>query len=152
MIAAGRRDVARVLLLEPDIDVHVTTEDGLTPLLLAAEARQPHLVALILALGGNPDARDRFGRTALMRAAKHDDTGSLTWLLRQNASLDLATRAQRWTALMWAARYDAGRTARLLLAAGANPGLRDRDNLDAGDIAVRHGCRTYLDALHGIPA
>ncbi len=152
MIASGRRDVARALLLEPDIDVNVVTGDGLTPLLLAAETRQPHLVALILALGADPNAADKFGRTALMRAARHDDTRSLTWLLREGASLDLATRKQRWTALIWAARYDADKAAAMLLAAGANPSLRDRDGHDAATIAANHGSRAFLAAFDNVTA
>lgn len=139
MIASGRRDVARALLLEPDIDVNVVTGEGLTPLLLAAETRQPHLVALILALGADPNATDRFGRTALMRSARHDDTRSLTWLLHEGANLDLATRKQRWTALMWAARYDAANACKLLLSAGANALLHDREQRTAFQIAYCNG-------------
>ena len=152
MINAGRRAVARALLLEPDIDVGISLEGGLTPLMLAAEAHQPHLVALILALGADPNARDKFGRTALMRSAKLDDAHSVTWLLREKAALDLATHKQQWTALMWAAGYNSGRAARVLLAAGANPGLRDRDNQDASDIALQHGSQAYLDALRSVSA
>lgn len=150
MITSGRRDVARALLLEPDIDVNVVTGDGLTPLLLAAETHQPHLVALILALGADPNAADRFGRTALMRSARHDDTRSLTWLLREGAGLDLATRKQGWTGLMWAARYDAGQSAAMLLAAGADPALHDRDGHDAATIAANHGSRAFLAALDNV--
>jgi ankyrin repeat protein len=152
MICAGRRDVARALLLEPDIDVGITVDGGVTPLMLAAEARQPHLLTLILALGGDPNARDKFGRTALMRSAKIDDAQSVTWLIREKAAMDLATYKQHWTALMWAARYDSGKAARILLAAGANPGLRDRDNYDATGIAEQHGSRSYLDALRNVHA
>lgn len=147
MIVSGRRDVARALLLEPDIDVNIVTDEGRTPLMLAAEASQAHLVALILALGADPNATDRFGRTALMRSAKHDDTRSLTWLLREGADLDLATRKQRWTALMWAARYDAANACKMLLSAGANASLHDRERRTAFQIADCNGSAAAKETL-----
>lgn len=67
MIRANRRDLARAILLEPDIDPEVRDDDGMTPLLLAADGSQHHLVALLTAFGANANAPDPYGRTPLRR-------------------------------------------------------------------------------------
>ena len=138
LIPAGRTDVCRALLLEPDIDMNYRTPDGLTPLLLAAEHHNPRLVTLMLALGAEVNAVDRFGRTALMRAARNGDHRSVEWLLREGAVVNVGTTKQLWTALMWSARYGTLRCAELLLDAGADPSLLDSSGHTALDIAIKH--------------
>lgn len=148
LIIERRPQIARALLLERDIDLNHRTTDDMTPLMLAAESGHGYLVTLMLALGADANAVDRLGRTALMRAAKADDSQSVEWLLRAGAKVDQATTQQGWTALMWAARYDAAKTVAALLIARADQDLCDRDGQTALSLAIRYGsndCRGLLE-------
>lgn len=148
LIIEHRPQIARALLLERDIDLNHRTADEVTPLMLAAESGHSYLVTLMLALGADANAVDRLGRTALMRAAKADDSQSVEWLLRAGAKVDQATTQQGWTALMWAARHAAAKAIVALLIGGANRDLRDREGQTALSLAIRYGhgdCRGLLE-------
>lgn len=139
LIVDRRTDVCRALLLEPDIDVNFRTPAGATPLLLAAEHSLHKLVPLLLALGADPDATDKYGRTPLMRAARNGDTRIVSFLLGQGAAVNLATRKRGWTALMWAAASDSTSCARAILDAGAEPAIVNGSGQTALDIARESG-------------
>jgi ankyrin repeat protein len=148
LIIEHRPQIARALLLERDIDLNHRTTDEVTPLMLAAESGHSYLVTLMLALGADANAVDRLGRTALMRAAKADDSQSVEWLLRAGAKVDQATTQQGWTALMWAACHAAAKAIVALLIGGADRDLRDRDGQTALSLVIRYGhddCRGLLE-------
>ncbi len=148
LILERRPEIARALLLERDIDMNHRTTDDVTPLMLAAETGAYYLVTLMLALGADANAVDRLGRTALMRAARANDTQAISWLIRGHAKVNQATIQQGWTALMWAARYDAAAAVAALLGAGADRDQRDREGQTALSLAIRYGhddCRRLLE-------
>ncbi|MFI5166988.1 MAG: ankyrin repeat domain-containing protein [Thermoanaerobaculales bacterium] len=120
----------------------------------------------LLTEGGSPDASDSHGTTALMLAACLNDSASVDLLLGAGAHL-AAIDDQGEDALDYAARKGALGTARILLAAGANPNSRAFDGVTplmegvAGDepqamttLLLEHGAnpRTATDkgwtALH----
>lgn len=152
MIRANRREIARAILLEPDIDVEIRDDDGMTPLLLAADSYQHHLVAVLTAFGANPNAPDPFGRTALMKAAARNDARSVRHLLKAGAFVNVATRAERWTALMWAASRDARKAAQLLLEHEADHTMTDRRGRTAADIARLNRFPRMAALLEPLPA
>lgn len=77
----------------------------------------------LLERGADPDARDRHGQTALMRAALAGHEGVVEALLAHGAALD-TTAKHRLSALMLACLNDRVAVARRLAAAGADLGLR----------------------------
>ncbi len=89
-------------------------------------------LALALERGASVDATNSRGRTALMCAV--DNVPCLELLLKKGARLDVQDDLGR-TALIYAAMYSEKKSVKLLLAAGANRGLRDSDGKSAADHA-----------------
>jgi ankyrin repeat protein len=75
--------------------------------------------ALAAASPAELDAADADGRTPLMHAVLEGDTDMVRVLIERNVDLDAADRAQKWTALHFAARDQNAVAVRLLLDAGA---------------------------------
>jgi hypothetical protein len=92
-------------------------------------------VAVLLAEGVHPDARDRWGKTALYYAAKAGHVDALTLLLRWGADADAAA-LQGSTPLMVAAAAGQRAAVQLLLDHGADPTLANCDGRRAADFAV----------------
>jgi ankyrin repeat protein len=118
-----------------------------TPLLqIATRNRNVGLVRLLLTRGARPDARGRYGYTALMYAATVADPLLCRILLDRGTDPNAQEDVLAQTPLMMAAasrdrrrRADArpGETVRLLLARGARPGERDRRGQTALELARR---------------
>lgn len=86
----------------------------------------------------NPDKRDEKGRTDLMKACAKDDLDSIRQLIYSGADSD-ALDKDSWTPLMYAARHSKnGETIKLLLAAEANPELKNRYRFTALEIAAAY--------------
>ena len=97
------------------------------PLIIAAETLRLGAVRQLLANGADPNARDRFGRTALMQAAcaKHaNGTTIMRALLAHGADPNARNRDGK-TVLMLAACHNQIAAVDLLLAHGADPNARD---------------------------
>lgn len=111
----------------------MTTETDTDILALVARGDQAGLAAALEA-GADPNAADRWGVTALARAAAKGDLAVVDLLLTHGAEVDRASGAGN-TALMAAAA--AGRVEALerLLAAGADPGHGNTWGLTAHDWA-----------------
>ena len=77
----------------------------------------------LLARGADPDARDRHGQTALMRAARQGHAELVRALIEAGAALDVAAK-YGLSALMLAAVNGREETARALARAGADRSLR----------------------------
>jgi ankyrin repeat protein len=101
-------------------DLRATSPNGTTVLMVAAEQGRPKVVELLLAAGVAVDARDREGRTALMRAA----------------GVDPRMASTRHVSVV-----------RQLLAAKADRSLRDRQGRTAADLARKAGNWLLVDAL-----
>ena len=107
-------------LLSRDVDVNISTEEGFTPLLLAAYSGDVNLVIAILAYGeGETDEQaQRF------------------------VDLNAITRQMRYTALHLAALRGHKEIIILLIDEGADYTMRNLDGKTAADIAAENG---YLD-------
>jgi uncharacterized protein len=123
--------VASALLDMDKVAVTVRNKAGETALMMAALKQNLPAMRLLLARGAvvNQD-----GWTPLHYAATGGNLAALDLLLAQGAALD-ARSPNGSTPLMMAARYGSEEGARLLLQRGAHPGLRNEQQLSAGDFA-----------------
>lgn len=77
-------------LVDAGADLEARNEDGLTPLLLAADERADQTVALLLKLGADINAQSTAEKyTALHYAAHNSDTDTLKLLVKAGAKLDI---------------------------------------------------------------
>ena len=94
------------------------------------------MLLLLLALGGNVDSRDSFGRTPLMWSVYGGDYEDLTTILiKWGANLDLCD-VTGYTALHWAVVSSNFFHGRLLIEAGANQEILDEKSKTAKDWAI----------------
>lgn len=111
----GRLDVLRFLLeYGADADARNAEYDGWSPLLCAVRKRQPDAAALLVEHGATVDA---------FAAAALGDAERLSILLNDDPGAASRTGPNRGTPLHFVASVE---TARLLLAAGADPGALDQ--------------------------
>ena len=132
----------------------VTGTAAAPPLVTACEGgpkRQIAVVRFLLANGANPNGRDSNGMSGLMLAARQPGRLSLLQaVLDAGGSVDARSRDGA-TALIWAAKASNLAGVKLLLAAGANPAVRDSHGRSALDAARSGPVRELLTpaAAHG---
>lgn len=131
-----RIDLVR-LFLEAGANPNVFDARGNTPLMYAAMYDSPQLATLLLDRGANPDSVDTArGRTALMLASETSHVKTMARLLQRHARIDVKDQDGQ-TALAYAARRPDPEPTRLLLAAGAKPGLPDNHGTTPVQLAQR---------------
>jgi len=142
------------LLLRAGANVEARDEHGRT--MLIQKAREDlEAIRILLEIGADIDARDDNGRTALISVFTTHGYGDYTENVRflVNAGVDLDTRDKDGeTALMYAIRRRKFEVARILLAAGADPEIRDNRGRSARQISSSYtfntesiGRRTGID-------
>lgn len=136
VVALWQLDVVTLSFLETEAAPAVATADTLTD---AAEAGDLEAVGAALDSGTDVDARDPFGRTALMRAAEAGEVEVLRLLIDAGADLQ-ATSADGRTALtIAAANAPTPQAPLLLLQAGADPTIADDEGRTPADVAEGNG-------------
>jgi hypothetical protein len=137
-------DVARALL-EAGAEVDARDETQQSPYLIATSevGDDPRLLDLALAAGADPQAKDGWNGTGLIRAAHRGHVRVVSRLLRAGVEVDHVNRLG-WTALLEAVILGDGgprhtETVQLLLQAGADPRRADRDGTTAATHAERLG-------------
>lgn len=138
----GSSKVVERLLQSPQLKIDVPNAFGETPLMMAALKGRADWARRLLELGATAD---RAGWTPLHYAASGPDATLVTLLLDHGARID-ARSPNGSTALMMAARYGSEASVQLLLARGADPGLRNQRGMTAADFARGAG-RDRLAAL-----
>ncbi len=110
------------LLIDAKADLDVSSAHGLSPLLLAVEARDANAVAFLTERGARVNQRSKNGWLPLQAAVENRMAGTAELLIRQGADVN-ARGADGWTPLL--AAIDTGREdlVRMLLDAGADINL-----------------------------
>jgi ankyrin repeat protein len=137
-LRVGSPKVAEALLAHPGIRIDAANRHGETPLMMAALQGRIEWVRRLLERGA---AVNREGWTPLHYAASGEQPSGpeiIALLLDRGARID-APSPNRSTPLMLAARYGIEGNSLTLLARGANPRLRNDQDLNAADFARRGG-------------
>jgi ankyrin repeat protein len=145
LLSSGLHDDATAILdalISAGADVHYWAGDDGTALTGAARAGYPRQVAALIQAGAQVnDPRPTV--SALASVVFSDDftdghLDALRILIAFGADVN-ATDEQGWTPLMWAARFDEGDAAQVLLDAGADLQMSDASGLTARAVALEHG-------------
>ncbi|XP_057716399.1 kinase D-interacting substrate of 220 kDa B isoform X4 [Corythoichthys intestinalis] len=103
-------------------DVDSRSDNGQTPLMVAAEQGNLEIVQELIKRGANVNCDDVDCWTALMSASKEGHIQVVEELLDNEANMENRDMGG-WTALMWAAYKGRTDVAQLLLSKGANPNI-----------------------------
>lgn len=125
--------VAAALIEWPKTNVEIRTRDGESPLMMAALKGHLELARKLIDRGADVN---KTGWTPLHYAATGGHLAIMDLLLEHHAYID-AESPNGTTPLMMAAQYGSIDAVRLLLAAGADPRLKNQLGLSAIDFAYR---------------
>lgn len=135
-------------------DVNARDPDGMTALMLAAQAGQRDLAASLLDRGADVNARTPLGITALMLAAEEGRGDIAQLLIAKGADVNARSEKRHMTPLMWAAMSGKRDVAELLVASGADVSARTyKTGFTAADFAYAHGdVEALLKRAQSMPA
>jgi ankyrin repeat protein len=127
-------------IISPILGVPGLANNGGTPLMYAAHARNREVVKLLIASGADVKARHNDSGGALLPAAQLGDSGVVKLLLENGAEVN-ARHASGYTALMYAAASESNdpEMIKALLASGAEVGVKAKDGETALSLARRKG-------------
>lgn len=136
------------------LDTNAKTEDGSTPLIWAAQGRNPHLIQLLLSdKRTEVNAATEYGTTALIAATTDDDgfrsanRDCVALLIAHGASVNAKDR-QGFTPLMGASFYGDLEVVKILVDNGADLSARDNQGQTALSLAKqsrRHDIAKFLE-------
>jgi hypothetical protein len=138
--------VAAVLVEHPQLKLDATNPSGETAAMMAALQGDIASLQRLIDRGARLESA---GWTALQYAAAGPDERATRLLLRRPEVRSTIDRVgpNGLTALMMAARHGSGETVEVLLANGADPGLRGRDGARAEDFARGSGREWLVERL-----
>ena len=146
----GHVDVCTYLI---DQGAHINSEDdcGNTPLALACSYHKPKVVEVLVGRGADPSLADVFESTPLMACItshkdRHEVRLMMGLLLKHGASID-AQDGYRRTALHIATSRGKLDLMRLLLEAGADPTVKNRDGCCPKLVAITRGYPVCVKVL-----
>ncbi|SDY87024.1 Ankyrin repeat-containing protein [Bacillus sp. 166amftsu] len=126
--------------------VHVYSEDGWTPLHLAAYFGHKEIASFLLKKGTNlhVKAKNQNENTSLQAAIANKKIEMATFLIEQGADVN-AVQSGGWTGLHEAALLGDEKIVALLIENGADKSIKKNDGKTAYDIALEKG---YQHLLH----
>ena len=149
--AIRRNDLTEVSrLIESGIDVNATDPFGETPLMHAALHAGREVLESLLKHGADPDQANAAGATPLMRATA--DRDKMRLLMGAGAQVDQRSQLGRTALLIAARRPGAGDAVGDLLAAGADPHVKDVRGVTPLMEAARAGDLDSIRVLIGAGA
>jgi len=126
-------------LLDMGVDVDAVGPGEFAPLHIAADRMHSGLIPMLLEAGANIHARSDDGYTPLHCAACSGDLEALQMLLDAESIINSQDKYEQWTPLHHAVYEGHEEIVKVLLERGADPTIRDVDNEDVRNIAVRAG-------------
>ena len=133
--------------LQAGMPADQTDEYGNSGLMLASFNGHTETMQALLDAGATVDLRNRTGRTALMMASSGPFPEAVRLLLDRGADINVADADEHFTALMYAAAEGLAPVVDILLAAGADPAMKDIDGDTAAAFARRRGFTALADRL-----
>jgi uncharacterized protein len=134
---------AAALLIQAGADINAQAENMDTPWLLAGALGRTEMLRLMIPKGPDLSLRNRFGGNALIPACERGHVDTVKVLLTTKIDVNHVNNLG-WTCLLEAvilgdggARYRD--VTKLVLAAGANPNIADRDGVSPLTHAIRKG-------------
>ena len=121
------------LLLQSGAKVDAPDHRGV-PLLVSTGFFDPTVTSILLEAGSDPNAADREGETAMMKASGRGVKETVKVLIEHHADMNRKD-VKGWTALMHAAAGHLSDAIPLLLENGADPNARDYEGSSALDLA-----------------
>ncbi|KAF2893544.1 hypothetical protein ILUMI_12632, partial [Ignelater luminosus] len=172
-VRAGHQVIAAILLAE-GADIETKTLRDQTPLIISVRCGREDMVELLLSAGANINAKDKDDYSALdcavylghkqivtlllskgceistvplQLAAMSSNLDLIGLFLSLHVDIDVKDTKKGWTALHYAAVYDRGEAATLLLSKGAN--IEAKDYMEETPLiwAVREGNQKIVDIL-----
>lgn len=138
-------------LIAAGADVNAQDDQQDSPFLYAGAEGRYAILAQTLAAGADLKSVNRYGGTALIPAAHHGHVETVRLLVATDIDLNHVNRLG-WTALLEAVILGDGSATyreivRILLDAGADPNIADRDGVAPLGHAVKRGFRDIAAAL-----
>lgn len=158
LLLATRQDAVEIarLLIEAGADVNAKDAIQDTPFLYAGAEGRDAILRMILATGrANLRDTNRYGGMALIPASHHGHPSTVRILLDTNIDIDHVNNLG-WTALIEAVILSDGGPVHqeivgLLVDAGANPNIPDRDGVTPLEHARRLGFREMAERIAAGP-
>jgi len=135
---SGQLGEVRRLVLD-GTPVDVTDPEGRSPFMFAAFNGHAAVAEYLLDAGAEVDTKDSSGRTALMYASSGPFAETVGLLLKRGADVNVQGTLEGFTPLMTAAAEGLAGVVRILLAAGADRGIKDEDGDTALSFARQNG-------------
>ena len=149
-IIAGAEERVTDLLADDRAVVNSYSQDGWTPLHMAAFFGQPTVAEILMANGADVHARSRnaMENTPLHAGVAGRNVEAVAVLLAHGADVN-ARQHGGWTPLQATAQNGDTELASLLLAHGADASARAENNQTALDLAMTKGHQAMVDLLDG---
>lgn len=127
-------------LKRDDVNVNVQSNNGSTPMFLAARVGNRGIVQLLYENGGDPELSERVGKTPIYIAAQHGHVGIVDYLAKSTTADADHAADQGWTALLVAAEGGNLSIVQALIDAGCvNVNLTNMNGASALYLASQNG-------------
>jgi len=140
-------------LVERGMDVDMRDAEGRTPLMIAAAFGNSDAAETLLALGADPQAKDRdFGDAPIHFAARTGHTALVRLLLEHGVESELPAGPDGVTPLHYAAMFGHRKTIEFLVTSGVNPDVADLNGVMPQQYASRRRRPEIAAFLRGLGA
>ena len=139
--------VHKLLELGANVNSSQPENRDITPLIVASQCGENHLIKLFIDAGANIEQTNDVGTTPLMIAVQYGQIGSTKLLLERGANVNYIKRKDHTSALTIAAGFGHPTIVKMLIAAGANLDLADDEGWTSLFMAATRGyvrCTTIL--------